>query len=201
MKLKLTALVSVIALASLSFVACNGKKDSSSSKAATSGSVLHVQVGPSPETIDPALNSAVDGANMILHAFEGLLKFDRNNNVVAGLAEKWEQSSDGLTWTFHLRNGLKWSDGSALTANDFVYSWKRVADPNTAAPYGYDLLNLVVGFDEASAGDLDKLGVEAPDANTFVVHLSSPCIFFDKIAAFAVLVPVQKATIDAAGDG
>ena len=202
MKLKLTALVSVIALASLSFVACNGKKDNttSSSNAATSGSVLHVQVGPSPETIDPALNSAVDGANMILHAFEGLLKFDRNNNVVAGLAEKWEQSSDGLTWTFHLRNGLKWSDGSALTANDFVYSWKRVADPNTAAPYGYDLLNLVVGFDEASKGDLDKLGVEAPDANTFVVHLSSPCIFFDKIAAFAVLVPVQKATIDAAGD-
>ena len=197
MKLKLTALVSVIALASLSLVACNGKKDNSasSSNAATSGSVLHVQVGPSPETIDPALNSAVDGANMILHAFEGLLKFDRNNNVVAGLAEKWEQSSDGLTWTFHLRNGLKWSDGSALTANDFVYSWKRVADPNTAAPYGYDLLNLVVGFDEASAGDLDKLGVEAPDANTFVVHLSSPCIFFDKIAAFAVLVPVQKVSL------
>ena len=194
---KLTLLVSMICLAGL-LVACGEKK---SSTAASTGSVLHVQVGPSPETIDPALNSAVDGANMIIHAFEGLLKFDRDNNIVAGLAEKWEQSEDGLTWTFHLRPNLKWSDGSALTAEDFVYAWKRVADPETAAPYGYDLLNLVVGFEEASEGDLDKLGVEAPDANTFVVHLVNPCIYFDKIAAFAVLVPVQKKTIEVNGDG
>ena len=191
---KLAFLVSVLALAGLLF-SCNEKKS-----AASDGSVIHVQVGPSPETIDPALNSAVDGANMILHAFEGLLKFNRDNNVVAGCAEKWEQSTDGLTWTFHLRDGLKWSDGSALTAEDFVYSWRRVADPATAAPYGYDLLNMVEGFDEASAGNLEALGVSAPDAKTFVVKLSSPCIYFDKIAAFAVLVPVQKAAIDAAGD-
>ena len=191
---KLAFLVSALALTGLLF-SCNEKKSS-----ASNGSVIHVQVGPSPETIDPALNSAVDGANMILHAFEGLLKFNRDNNVVAGCAEKWEQSTDGLTWTFHLRDGLKWSDGSALTAEDFVYSWRRVADPATAAPYGYDLLNMVEGFDEASAGNLEALGVSAPDANTFVVKLSSPCIYFDKIAAFAVLVPVQKATIEAAGD-
>ena len=191
---KLAFLVSVFALAGLLF-SCNEKKS-----AASDGSVIHVQVGPSPETIDPALNSAVDGANMILHAFEGLLKFNRDNNVVAGCAEKWEQSTDGLTWTFHLRDGLKWSDGTALTADDFVYSWRRVADPATAAPYGYDLLNMVEGFDEASAGKLEALGVSAPDAKTFVVKLSSPCIYFDKIAAFAVLVPVQKAAIDAAGD-
>ena len=194
---KLTLLVSMIFLAGL-FVACGEKKTST---AASTGSVLHVQVGPSPETIDPALNSAVDGANMIIHAYEGLLKFDRDNNIVAGLAEKWEQSEDGLTWTFHLRPNLKWSDGSPLTAEDFVYSWKRVADPDTAAPYGYDLLNMITGFEEASEGDLDKLGVEATDKNTFVVHLISPCIYFDKIAAFAVLVPVQKATIEANGDG
>ncbi len=194
---KLTLLVSMFFLAGL-FVACGEKKTST---AASTGSVLHVQVGPSPETIDPALNSAVDGANMIIHAYEGLLKFDRDNNIVAGLAEKWEQSEDGLTWTFHLRPNLKWSDGSPLTAEDFVYSWKRVADPDTAAPYGYDLLNMITGFEEASEGDLDKLGVEATDKNTFVVHLISPCIYFDKIAAFAVLVPVQKATIEANGDG
>ncbi len=207
MKMKLTALVSAVVMAGL-LASCGGKKDTPASgnagnaqEGAKKGSVLHVQVGPSPETIDPALNSAVDGSNMIIHAFEGLLKFDRDNSIVAGLAEKWEQSGDGLTWTFHLRPNLKWSDGSPLTAEDFVYTWKRVADPNTAAPYGYDLLNLVVGFDKASQGDLDALGVEAPDANTFVVHLTNPCIFFDKIAAFAVLVPVQKATIEANGDG
>lgn len=198
---------SVIAISVIAMIAmlpsCGKKKsalEEAISKAEKNKTALHVQVGPSPETIDPALNSAVDGANMILHSFEGLLKFDRDNNIVAGLAESWEQSDDGLTWTFHLRPNLKWSDGSALTAEDFVYSWKRVADPATAAPYGYDLLNMVVGFDKAEAGDVDALGVEAPDANTFVVHLTDPCIYFDKIAAFAVLVPVQKATVEANGE-
>lgn len=191
---KLSLLVSGIALAGL-LVSCNGKKAADSSL-----KVLHVQVGPSPETIDPALNSAVDGGNMLIHAFEGLVKFDRDNNIVAGVAEKWETSEDGLTWTFHLRPDLKWSDGSALTADDFVYSWRRVADPVTAAPYGYDLLSVVKGYDEAAAGDVEKLAVSAPDASTFVVELSTPCIYFDKIAAFSVLVPVQKATIEKFGD-
>lgn len=169
--------------------------------AETSGGQIDVQVGPSPETIDPALNSAVDGANMIIHAFEGLMKFDKDNNVVAGLAEKWESSEDGLTWTFHLRPDLKWSDGSALTANDFVYAWRRIADPATAAPYGYDLLNLITGYEEASQGNLEALGVEATDDSTFVVTLKSPCTYFEKLCAFATLVPVQQAAIEAAGDG
>ncbi len=195
---KITIVAASILAASLAFVSCGGGKKAAD---VDSSKTIHVRVGGSPETIDPALNSAVDGANMIIHAFEGLLKFDSKNEVVGGLAESWEQSKDGLTWTFHLRPNLKWSDGSALTAKDFVYSWKRVADPLTAAPYGYDLLNLVVGYEEASAGNTDALGVEATDDNTFVVHLTNPCIFFDKIAAFAVLVPVQQATIEANGDG
>lgn len=207
MKKNLTAIVAAAVSAALLLSACGGSSTTPESVAPgnASGSsdaekVLNVERGPSPETIDPALNSASDGSNMIIHAFEGLLKFDKNNDIVGGLAESWEHSEDGLTWTFHLRPDLKWSDGTALTANDFVYSWKRVADPNTAAPYGYDLLNIVAGYEEASQGDLDKLQVEAPDDNTFVVHLSSPCVYFDKIAAFAVMVPVQQATIEAAGD-
>ena len=207
MKKNLTAIVAAAVSAALLLSACGGSSTTPESVAPGNASessdaekVLNVQRGPSPETIDPALNSASDGANMILHAFEGLLKFDQNNDIVGGLAESWEQSEDGLTWTFHLRPDLKWSDGSALTANDFVYSWKRVADPNTAAPYGYDLLNVVAGYEEASKGDIDALQVEATDDNTFVVHLSSPCVYFDKIAAFTVMVPVQQATIEAAGD-
>ncbi|SDZ89308.1 oligopeptide transport system substrate-binding protein [Oribacterium sp. KHPX15] len=207
MKKNLTAIVAAAVSAALLLSACGGSSTTPESVAPGNASessdaekVLNVQRGPSPETIDPALNSASDGANMILHAFEGLLKFDQNNDIVGGLAESWEQSEDGLTWTFHLRPDLKWSDGSALTANDFVYSWKRVADPNTAAPYGYDLLNVVAGYEEASKGDIDALQVEATDDNTFVVHLSNPCVYFDKIAAFTVMVPVQQATIEAAGD-
>ncbi|MBQ9630736.1 MAG: peptide ABC transporter substrate-binding protein, partial [Treponema sp.] len=190
--MKKIGFVAILAL-SIMLASCGGKKS-------TGGSSVHVQVGPSPETIDPALNSEVDGANMIIHAFEGLLKFDRNNNVVAACAEKWETSDDGLVWTFHLRSGLKWSDGSDLTAHDFEYAWKRLADPATAAPYAYDLLNIVRGYSLASQGDIDKLAVSASGNDTFVVNLSTPCTYFDKIAAFATLVPVQQKTVEAAGE-
>ncbi len=164
------------------------------------GKQLSVQIGPNPETIDPALNSAVDGGNMILHAFEGLLTIDRDGQIAPGQAETWETSEDGLTWTFHLREGLKWSDGSDLTANDFVYSWKRVCDPMLAAPYAETVLGMVEGFDEAIGGDLDALQVSAPDDLTLVVKLSAPCTYFDSLAAFATLSPVQQATVEANGD-
>lgn len=166
----------------------------------TEGKELAVQVGPDPETIDPALNSAIDGANMIIHAFETLLIMDENTEIQPGQAESWECSEDGLTWTFHLREGLKWSDGTPLTANDFVYSWKRVCDPEVAAPYAETVLGMVKGFDEATSGDLDALGVSAPDDQTFVVELSQNCPYFESLAAFATLSPVQQATVEANGD-
>ena len=168
--------------------------------ASTGEKILSVQVGPDPETIDPALNSAVDGGNMLLHSFECLLAVDENGQLVPGQAESWETSEDGLTWTFHLRDGLKWSDGSDLTANDFVYSWKRVCDPMVAAPYADTVLSMVAGYDKAIEGDLDALQVAAQDDNTLVVTLNAPCSYFGSLAAFATLSPVQEATVTANGD-
>jgi len=161
---------------------------------------LRVQVGPSPETLDPALNSAVDGANTILHLFEGLLVVDEKSQLAPGCAETWETSEDGLTWTFHLRDGLKWSDGSDLTAADFEYAWKRICDPMTAAPYAETVLSMVDGYDAAIEGDIESLNVKAADDKTFVVTLSAPCTYFGSLAAFATMMPVQKATIEANGD-
>ena len=193
--MKKTKLISAMLLAAVLLSACGGAKtvdgtksgsDAASEQTAektSAGGSIDVQIGSSPETMDPALNSAADAANMILHAFTGLLTVDKNQNIVGGLAEKWETSEDGLTWTFHLRPDLKWSDGSDLTAEDFVYSWKRLADPSLAAPYGYDLLNMIEGYDKAANGDLDALAVSAPDSSTFVVKLSNPCTYFDKIAS------------------
>ncbi len=175
--------------------------DSTAPAASGEGKILSVQIGPNPETIDPALNSAVDGGNMILHTFECLLTVDQEGKLAPGQAESWETSEDGLTWTFHLRDGLKWSDGSALTANDFVYSWRRVCDPMVAAPYAETVLGMVEGYADAIGGNLEALGVEAPDDKTLVVHLSQPCSYFGSLAAFATLSPVQQATIDANGDG
>ena len=161
---------------------------------------LAVQIGPDPETIDPALNSAVDGGNMLLHAYECLLIVGEDGTLQPGQAESYEVSEDGLTWTFHLRDGLKWSDGSDLTANDFVYSWKRVCDPEVAAPYAETVLGMVKGYDEAIDGNLDALGVSAPDDSTLVVELANPCSYFGSLAAFATLSPVQEATIEANGE-
>lgn len=162
--------------------------------------VLSVEIGPNPETIDPALNSAIDGANMIIHAFETLLTVDKDGKITAGQAESWEHSEDGLTWTFHLRDGLKWSDGSALTANDFVYAWKRVCNPDVAAPYAETVLSMVKGYDEAINGNTDALAVSAKDDKTFVVELNAACPYYESIAAFATLSPVQQTTVEANGD-
>ncbi len=174
--------------------------DATEATASTGEKILSVQVGPDPETIDPALNSAVDGGNMLLHSFECLLAVDEDGQLIPGQAESWETSEDGLTWTFHLRDGLKWSDGSDLTANDFVYSWKRVCDPMVAAPYAETVLSMVEGYDKAIEGDLDALQVVAQDDNTLVVTLSAPCSYFGSLAAFATLSPVQEATVEANGD-
>ena len=190
----------------------DGVKTGDTDGAKTGKKILTVQLGPDVETIDPALNSAVDGANYILFAFDNLLKMDKDGKVVPGLAEKYEVSDDQLTWTFHLRDGLKWSDGSALTADDFVYSWQRLVDPNVAAPYAQTVLGMVEGYDDAIGRpdadgnttvdpDPTKLKVEAPDEKTLIVHMAKPTPYFDKLAAFVSLSPVKKDVVEANPDG
>ncbi len=208
MKKRLLALLMAVAMVA-GVTACGGdsetkepeNNDAVVEENVDSEKILSVQVGPNPETIDPALNSAVDGGNMLLHSFECLLTVDQNGALAPGQAEKWETSDDGLTWTFHLREGLKWSDGTPLTANDFVYSWKRVCDPMTAAPYAETVLGMVAGYDEAIAGNTDALQVVAEDDQTLVVTLANNCPYFGSLAAFATLSPVQQATIEENGDG
>lgn len=175
-------------------------ESSSTEPVAAEGKELAVQIGPNPETLDPALNSAVDGGNMLLHLYECLLVVDQEGKLAPGQAETWETSTDGLTWTFHLRDGLTWSNGEPLTANDFVYTWKRVCNPDIAAPYAETVLGMVKGYEEAVAGNIDALAVSAPDDKTLVVELNNPCTFFGSLAAFATLSPVNEATIEANGD-
>ena len=129
--------IAVALLTSLSVMA--GCKQASSSGTASSNVPITACVGSEPKSIDPAINQAVDGATYIIHTFEGLTKTDKNNQIVAGIATKWDVSSDGLTYTFHLRTDAKWSDGKAVTAGDFVYAWQRAVDPSTASAYAYQL--------------------------------------------------------------
>jgi len=190
----------------------NSTKSAGTTESAAGNKILTIQLGPDVESIDPALNSAVDGANYILFAYENLLKVDKDGKIVPGLARKYEISEDQLTWTFYLRDGLKWSDGTDFTAEDFVYSWQRMVDPNVAAPYAQTVLGMVEGYDEAIGlpdaegnttidPDPTKLKVEAPDDKTLVVHMATPTPYFDKLASFVSLSPVKKDVVEANPDG
>ena len=163
---------------------------------------ITVQIGPNPETLDPALNSAVDGGNMLITLFETLLIIDQDNKVQPGQAEKYEVSPDGLTWTFTMRDGLKWSDGTDLNAKDFEYTFKRIADTNVAAPYAETVIGMIEGYKDAiDSKDPEKLNVKASDdGKTLTIKLAYPCSYFDKIVAFGTMSPVQKATVEKNGD-
>ncbi len=163
---------------------------------------ITVQIGPNPETLDPALNSAVDGGNMLITLFETLLIIDQDNKVQPGQAEKYVVSDDGLTWTFTMRDGLKWSDGTELNAKDFEYTFKRIADTNVAAPYAETVIGMIEGYKDAiDSKNPEKLNVKASeDGKTLTIKLSYPCSYFDKIVAFGTMSPVQKATVEKNGD-
>lgn len=227
MKMKNIAAVAMAGCMAASLAACGGSASSAAStetstaastEAATgeestgTASGFTVQLGSNPETLDPALNNAIDGANTLITVFEPLLLIDENNEVIPGQAESYTVSEDGLTWTFTMRDGLKWSDGSDLTAKDFEYSFKRLAAPDTAAPYAETVVGMIDGYADATGNpdkegnmttepDFDALNVVASeDGKTLTVTLSYPCAYFDKLAAFAAMSPVQQATVEANGD-
>lgn len=149
-----------------------GETAEAATEASATGAGITVQLGPNPETLDPALNSTVDGANTIITIFEPLLLIDENNEVIPGQAESYEVSEDGLTWTFHMRDGLKWSDGTDLTAKDFEYSLKRLANPDTAAPYAETAVGMIAGFEEAQ-GNPDKDGNQTTTPNPDALQVTA----------------------------
>ncbi len=199
MKKRILAMVLLGSMLATVLTGCGNKNDSAD-KTSPQEKQLVVQVGPDPETIDPALNRTSDGANIILHTFEGLLTYDEEEELQPGCAELPEVSKDGLTWTFRIKDGLKWSDGSELDAHDFVYSWRRVCDPQIGSPYAYTVLGMVKGYEEAVKGNTEALGVTATDSHTLVVELARPCVYFGSLTTIAVLSPVQKETVTANGE-
>lgn len=193
---KLITLLLVLCLI-FSFTAC--KKTSSEQLN------LNVCLSSEPETIDPALNSTVDAAVMINHMFEGLMKYKDdgkgNATLTEGQAKSYSVSSDGKVYTFTLRDDAKWSDGKAVTAADFVYSWQRLINPETMANYGYILEPvqnaMAIMYGEKASSEL---GVKAIDEKTFQVTLEEPCSYFLDICAFPSTFPIRGDIIEANGD-
>lgn len=154
-------------------------------------------IASEPETIDPTLNSSVDGATYIMHTFEGLMKYvqkdEGDSEITYGQAESYEVSDDNLVYTFKLRDDIYWSDGVPVTANDFVYSWQRLVDPNVASDYCY-IIDIVKNSKAIQAGELEptELGIVAKDDKTLEVTLESPCEYFIDLCAFASTMPLRE---------
>lgn len=164
-------------------------------------SVFNWNIGADPKTIDPVLNGASDGGNVINQTFEALTR-EKSGTIYPGIAESWDVSEDGLTVTFHLRES-NWSDGSPLTAHDFVYSWKRGMDPATASEYSWiwEYTNIVGAFDAVNGESLDNVGVKALDDYTLEAKLETPTDYIVSLLSFYHFMPTKQSAVEAGADG
>lgn len=162
--------------------------------AETDSDTLRLNLASEPDHLDPALNSSVDGACLAVNSFSGLFTYDSDGNVQKDVVSDYTVSEDGMTYTFTLLPDLKWSDGSELNANDFVYSWNRAVAEETAADYAYM-------FDVIATNSDGTLQIEASeDGKTMTVTLGSPCAYFLDLCAFPAYYPVKQSVVEAAAD-
>ena len=163
---------------------------------ANDSDTLRINLASEPDYLDPALNSSVDGACLAVNSFAGLYTYDAEGNTVPDLAVDYtvsEPAEDGsVTFTVNLKEDLMWSDGSALTAADFEYSWKRAAAEATASDYGY-MFSTFVGYP-------NELAVTALDDTTLEFSLTAPCAYMEGLMAFPTFFPVPQAAVEAYED-
>lgn len=192
---------------SISLVACGGAKSTSSNSngqqiTTSSEKILKVQFDVEVASMDPQI--AVDGTSFetIAAVTEGLYSVDEAGSAILAAAESADESEDGLTYTFKIRDS-KWSNGTKVTANDFVFAWRRLADPKTASEYAFMIsIAGIKNADDVLAGTkgVEELGVTAKDDETLVVELSHPVTFFKSLLSFPSFYPVNEEFYTQAGD-
>ena len=156
--------------------------------------VLRINLASEPDKLDPALTSTNDGGSLAENSFVGLYVMGNDNKISPALADGDPTvSSDGKEYTIKLKKDLKWSDGSPLNANDFVYSWKRAADPKTGSDYSYL-------FDIMEKGSDGTIDVSAVDDNTLKFKLKAPVPYMMNLLTFPTYMPVPKASVEGAKD-
>ncbi|MBQ2146810.1 MAG: peptide ABC transporter substrate-binding protein [Firmicutes bacterium] len=213
---KLIALLLALAMV-FSLAACTSSEpapaepaEGGEDQAAAEPFVVDACIASEPETIDVSLISSVDGSTYVQHMFENLMKYAQTDEhpaddanmymteVVPGQAASYTVSEDGLVYTFTLRDDIFWSDGQPVTANDWVYSWRRLVNPDTAADYGYFLDGIVVNAAAIQAGEKapEELGIKALDDKTLEISLESACPYFLEVCAFASLMPMREDVVE-----
>lgn len=154
------------------------------------------------KTFDPQLSTDVEGSYVLRDLFEGLVSADPQGKAMPGLAESWEVSEDGLTYTFHLREA-NWSDGEPVTAHDVIYAWKRLADPETASQYAWYLeLTGIINAAEIIAGEksADELGAKALDDHTIELTIDAPRPYLPDMLTHPSTFPVPQHVVEEFGD-
>jgi oligopeptide transport system substrate-binding protein len=187
--------VIIFILGILTFVLIAGCSPSSAPPAAPE-QVIRYNIGAEPATLDPALSSGMTEYTVANALLEGLVRLDRDGQPSPGVAESWEISPDGKTYTFKLRE-CYWSNGEPLTADDFVYAWLRLLSPETASPYAYQLFYLVNGreYNAGEVKDPASVGVRAEGKDRLVVNLKAPVPYFLALTAFPALFPVPEGVV------
>ncbi len=222
---KLSLMLVLLLIMSLCFVGCGSQEgnetvtqpDSSSESGSADNSNADGQNGDAtattaqeltfvlhnePDGIDPNITSNSFAMPFLASCFEGLMTYNEDMELVDGVAKSHSISEDGLTYTFTLRDNLKWSDGTPMTAKDFEYSIKRVLKPETAAQYLTMVTDYIVNAQEVYDGkvDISELGVQVPDDKTLIIQLKDPAPYFLDILSMPVYSPIQQATVEANGD-
>ncbi len=164
--------------------------------------ILQVGNRYEPRDLDPHIITAYADMNIVTALMEGLTSTDpRDGTPVPGVAEKWECSADGLTWTFHLRANARWSNGDPVTAADFLYGFRRVLSPALAAEYASFLFCLKEGeaFNTGKVADFGAVGCAAPNDHTVVLTLKTPTPYLPALVSMPAWYPVHRATIEKYG--
>lgn len=157
--------------------------------------------GAEPESIDPHIVTDQVGMRLASALFEGLCRIDQAGRPQPGMAERWDVAPDRKTYTFHLRPGTKWSDGTPFTTQDFLYSWHRVLNPDFGADYASQLyvIKNAQRFHEGKLKDFTQVGVSALDDRTLKVELENPTPYFIDLCAFTALSPVPRHVVEKHG--
>lgn len=162
-------------------------------KKSGSGSTFTLNIVTEPSSIDPQITTDIPGGTVDELILEGLLRKDKTGKSVAGIAQKWEKSKDGLVWTFHLRDGVKWSNGDPVTANDFKAGWIRGLNPDTAGSNA-SMLFVIKNGEKYNAKKVseNEVGIKVIDDKTLQVTLESPIPYFDDLVTFKSFMPLNQ---------
>jgi extracellular solute-binding protein family 5 len=177
----------LISLMLILILACGGKGGSSK------GKKFIINVSEEPQSIDPQLSTDIVGSTVNELISEGLLRRNADGKPTPGLAEKWESTPDGMKWTFHLRDGIKWSNGDPITANDFKAAWMRILEPKTGSQYAY-MLYPIKNAEEFNTGKAkaEDVGIKVIDDKTLEVELGAPTPYFDDLVTFKTYLPMNE---------